>query len=53
MGMDLVVVRPFGTYRAGDRITDAAAMEKVLGSENKAHVVRTASLPGPPPAKEG
>lgn len=30
----LVVVHPFGDYRRGDRIADAAAVAAVLASEN-------------------
>ena len=36
----LIVVRPFGSYRIGDVITDEQAIEALLGSEHSAHVVR-------------
>ncbi len=36
----LIVVRPFETYRTGDVITDEQVIDKILGSEHSAHVVR-------------
>lgn len=36
----LVVVRPFGTYRIGDVVTDEKAIEQIVGSEHADHVVR-------------
>ncbi len=36
----LIVVRPFGSYRIGDVVTEEQAIEKILGSEHSAHVVR-------------
>lgn len=37
--MALVVVHPFGPYKKGDKITDAAEVEKILAS-NPAMVVK-------------
>jgi hypothetical protein len=36
----LVVVRPFGSYRIGDLITDEPTIEKILSSEHSARTVR-------------
>ncbi len=36
----LIVVRPSGSYRTGDIVTEEQSVEKVLASENAAHVVR-------------
>lgn len=36
----LVIVRPFGSYRIGDIVTDEPTIEKILSSEHAAHVVR-------------
>lgn len=36
----LIVVRPFGSYRTGDVVTEEQAIEKILDSEHSAHVVR-------------
>ncbi len=37
----LVVVHPFGEYRRGDPITDAAEIAAVMGGENSHHVHKT------------
>ena len=37
----LVVIHPFGEYRRGDRITDAAAIAEILAGPNRAHVVKS------------
>ena len=36
----LIVVRPFGPWRIGDVVSDAAAMFEILESEHAEHVVR-------------
>lgn len=36
----LVVVRPFGSYRIGDIVTDEQSIERIMSSENAEHVVR-------------
>lgn len=36
----LIVVRPFGSYRVGDLVTDEKSIDAILGSEHSAHVVR-------------
>ena len=36
----LIVVRPFGPWRIGDVVGDAAEMFEILGSEHAEHVVR-------------
>lgn len=36
----LVVVRPFGSYRVGDVVTDDHAMQAILASEHAESVVR-------------
>lgn len=40
MNFHLVVLKPFGTYRRGDVITDAVAVEKILGGPQASSVVR-------------
>lgn len=42
MDFRLIVVRPFGTYAKGDVIDDAGEIQRILGSEQARHVVRTA-----------
>lgn len=42
MNVQLVVVRPFGTYAKGDVITDAAQIASVLAGEHAQCVVRVA-----------
>jgi hypothetical protein len=37
----LVVTNPFGGRERGDRITDAAEIEKVLSGEHAHHVVQS------------
>lgn len=36
----LAVVRPFGSYRIGDLVTDPAEVARLLASEQAASVVR-------------
>ncbi len=36
----LVVVRPFGSHRVGDVITDESSIKSILASEHAEHVVR-------------
>ena len=36
----LVVVRPFGSYRIGDIVTDAQSIQKIISCEHADHVVR-------------
>ena len=36
----LIVVRPFGPWRVGDVVSDAANIEKIVESEHASHVVR-------------
>jgi hypothetical protein len=48
--MDLLVVRPFGAYAVGDRITDADTIIQLLRDENASKLVRVAPLPPPPAA---
>jgi len=43
MSVQLVVVRPFGTYGKGDVIADAATVAAVLATENARNVVRVAA----------
>jgi hypothetical protein len=43
MQVHLVVVRPFGTYRTGDVITDDTKVAAVQRSENAHDVVRVAA----------
>lgn len=40
--MALVVVHQFGTYKRGDKITDAAEVAKILASANVHSVVKVA-----------
>ncbi len=40
MNFHLVVLKPFGTFKRGDLITDAATVRKILGGGNAASVVR-------------
>lgn len=54
MGMELMVVRPFGPYRVGEQIAADAAKATVLESENAHSVVRvTAHEPERPGAVGG
>ena len=36
----LVVVRPFGSWRVGDVVSDQPSMEKIVASGHGDHVVR-------------
>jgi|Deesub1362B_J571_1020462.scaffolds.fasta_scaffold145304_2 hypothetical protein len=45
--MKLVVTAPFGAYQVGDQITDADAIQSILGSEQAAFVVQVAADPPP------
>ena len=36
----LVVVRPFGSYRIGDVVSDEQSIERILSSEHSESVVR-------------
>lgn len=38
----MVVVRPFGPWRVGDVVSEASAVDEVMGSEFRDHVVRVA-----------
>lgn len=40
----LVVVRPFGSYRIGDVVTDEETIERIMASEHADHVVRVSPL---------
>ena len=40
MDITLVVVRAFGPYAIGDRVTRAEEVNATLGSEHAGHVVR-------------
>ncbi len=40
MNFHLVVLKPFGSFKRGDLITDAATVQKILGSGNAGSVVR-------------
>jgi hypothetical protein len=40
MGMQVVVVRPFGLHSKGDMVTDASEIAKILASEAASNVVR-------------
>ncbi|MDE2238456.1 MAG: hypothetical protein KGJ73_00830 [Rhodospirillales bacterium] len=40
MNFHLVVLKPFGSFKRGDMITDAATVQKILGSANAGSVVR-------------
>jgi hypothetical protein len=40
MNIELVVVRAFGIYRTGDRITDATVIAEILATENCVNVVK-------------
>ncbi len=45
MPLDLMVISPFGAHAIGDRITDAAQIASLLGSENVQNVVQVEPLP--------
>ena len=40
MNFHLVVLKPFGTFKRGDLIADAATVQKILSSGNADSVVR-------------
>jgi len=42
MNFHLVVLKPFGTYKRGSLITDAATVERILAGPQAAFVVRVA-----------
>lgn len=50
MSLVLVVTRQFGPYKVGDRITDAATIDKVRASDNHANVVAANHADPEPPA---
>lgn len=41
--MELIVTRPFGDYKPGDRISDPKVIEAILASDNSGNVVRVAA----------
>jgi hypothetical protein len=43
MNFHLVVLKPFATYKRGDVITDATAVEKILAGPQASFVVRIAA----------
>ena len=54
MEFRLVTVRPFGTHRKGDVISDPSEIAKILASADAGNVVRiaaplTPASPAPPP----
>ncbi len=49
---DLVVVRPFGAYQRGDRITDQTTIADITNSEHAMNVVPVVAPPEPAPAPE-
>jgi hypothetical protein len=51
MSVQLVIVRPFGTYNKGDMITDTATIANVLAGESVANVVRVTAPPQTSPQK--
>lgn len=46
MTIKLVVLRPFAGFKRGDMITDAAAIAKIMSSEQAFSVVRVNGLEG-------
>ena len=46
MTTKLVVLRPFGGFKRGDTITDAAAISKIIGTEQASSVVRVTEVEG-------
>lgn len=46
MAFELVVVRSFGPYAVGDRVTDATAIAGILASEHAANIVRVTASNG-------
>ncbi len=53
MTIQLVVVRPFGTYAKGSVIGDAASIATVLASEHATNVVRVQVAAPTQPAQGG
>ena len=49
----LIVVRPFGSYRAGDAISEPDEVAHILASEHGGHVVRCTSIGGAVPGDQG
>lgn len=49
----LIVVRPFGSYRPGDAISEPDEVAFILASEQAGHVVRCTSIGGAVPGNEG
>lgn len=45
MPTELLVINPFRTYAAGDRITEPGAIQDILATGNAHHVVKVASRP--------
>ena len=50
--MHLIAVQAFGAYEQGARISDAAEIESILGSESAAFVVKVSDSGDPDPAAE-
>ncbi len=46
MSFQLVVLKPFATYRRGDLITDGAVIEKILAGPQAGSVVRVMAKGG-------
>lgn len=49
----LIVVRPFGSYRPGDAISEPDEVVLILASEHAEHVVRCTSIGGAVPGNDG
>lgn len=49
----LIVVRPFGSYRPGDVISEPDEVALILVSEHAGHVVRCTGIGGAVPENEG
>ncbi len=52
MNIKLVVVRPFGSYRRGDEVTDTGEIARIQTGEAAGNVVRVL-LPIPPGSSNG
>jgi hypothetical protein len=48
--MKLIVTNAFADFAKGDQITDQAAIDAVLASDNAGNVVKVADAPADPPA---
>lgn len=46
MTVKLVVLRPFGGFKRGDTITDAATITKIMSTEQAVSVVRVSEVEG-------